>query len=687
MFDPTKCLIIGAMLVVAQTATTIERAHAGDLPQQIKASPCTHSPAIDGVMCDGEWNEAALFSFDLQMKSLKSSGAQASRSSELRVMNSANALYVSLRLPDATINKSINPLKLDIAGLAFATTEHAARGDDRKVVAMGLYLDKHFDVPGEDADDAKQDGQGAVAYDDGFYTFEWAVPLNSKDEHDLRAKPGDEFRFNIAFFDGFQADLKDTQGGGLFGHSLDNPKSWGTLVLAADVEDDGGVSLSGPAWTGRLFSRLNSPPASRLRAVGSRELTGFSVPVGRVEAEFSYLDIDGERKAANAKLYLPSEAQQGGKVPLIYVAGYEMDDLSAAGWVQKGYAVATNAGLDSMPLSRTINPDVALLHIVRALPFVDDQRVLILGTSAGGWAAFMLAAETFPLAGVGPDVAPMNWGYNGAYLINQKERLTPQVPALHGIQPLAELCLQVYGEDVNDLTWFRYSPLAHVSTITCPVSTFWTTADVLVPMNQIGEQWVQPFDAEEFSPGLTMEPANLVSSKEGQLSLMDVLPRDAFEVFVVPVPPGAVKRTVSESAERRKVIDLPVSLKKQWSITILDEGPPEPEVDHLKFNLNWTRDEFIKRYVTGQISVEQLTAVKLKRLMTRYLGKAWLTTPINCMDELESERADVIRGLRTYVASSPQHAQQFADLYGKLPTDAQVLPVELAAELAARDGH
>ncbi len=236
---------------------------------------------------------------------------------------------------------------------------------------------------------------------------------------------------------------------------------------------------------------------------------------------------------------------------------------------------------------------------------------------------------------------------NGAYLLNQKERLTPKAPALYGIRPLIEPALKVYGEDTNDQTWFRHSPLAHLATITCPVSTFWTTADVLVPMNQIGDRWVQPFDAREFPPGVTMDPARLTTSKEGRLRLMDVLPEQAYEVFVVPMPDGAVKRSVSQAADQRKVIELPVSAKKQWSITILDEGPPEPQVDHLKYNLRWTRDGFLRQTVTGRIAPQQLTAAKLERLMDRYAGREWLPTPLKQLDQPESEKADVMRGLRT----------------------------------------
>jgi hypothetical protein len=351
--------------------------------------------------------------------------------------------------------------------------------------------------------------------------------------------------------------------------------------------------------------------------------------------------------------------------------------------VERGYVVATPAGLDRIPLARTANADVALLHIVRALPFVDDARVVVVGASAGGWMALMLAAETFPLAGVAPDVAPMNWGYNAAYLLRQKDAITPRVPALFGIRPMIEPCLKVYGDDVNDRTWFLHSPLAHVATITCPVSAVWTTADVLVPMNQLGARWVEPFDAAEFPAGFTMDPEKLTTGDDGRRRLTDVLPETAYEVFVVPMPAGVVRRAVSQAGDTRKTIELAVSASKPWTVTILDEGAPEPQMDHQKYNVRWTRDAFLKRYVTGRIASDQLTTAKLERLMDRYADREWLPTSLKHLDQQASEQADVLRGLSTYASASSENARAFAELYARLPAERQVLPVAVVAKLSS----
>ena len=53
--------------------------------------------------------------------------------------------------------------------------------------------------------------------------------------------------------------------------------------------------------------------------------------------------------------------------------------------------------------------------------------------------------------------------------------------------------------------------------------------------------------------------------------------------------------------------------------------------------------------------------------MDRYAGKEWLPSRLKHLDFPESERADVVRGLRTYVLAGPANARRFAELYSQLP--------------------
>jgi hypothetical protein len=291
----------------------------------------------------------------------------------------------------------------------------------------------------------------------------------------------------------------------------------------------------------------------------------------------------------------------------------------------------------------------------------------------------LLAAETFPLAGAAPDVPPVNWGYNGAYFFKQLEKAgldggkTAKVPAVFAVGSLLKPCLSVYGENYDDSAWFAASPIAQVSTITCPVSVYFSTADMLVPMNQVGARWVQPFEKSQFPDGFTMDPEKLITSREGRLRLLNVLPASTYEIFNLPVPAGTARHNSPGTSGNATACELPMSADKQWSIAIIDEGPPIPTIDHRKYNVGLTRNAFLERIVTGKIAPNQLTATKLERLMDRYVGKEWLPSRLKQLDFPEGERADVVRGLQTYAAASPENARRFRELYARLPANRQVL--------------
>jgi hypothetical protein len=163
---------------------------------------------------------------------------------------------------------------------------------------------------------------------------------------------------------------------------------------------------------------------------------------------------------------------------------------------------------------------------------------------------------------------------------------------------------------------------------------------------------------------------------------MDVLKERDYEVFEMSAPKGAVRAGEPAGPGGPPAVDLPISATKQWSIAILDEGPPEPQVGHTKYAVSWKRDKFFDRCVNAKIAPDQLTPAKLERLMDRYAGKEWLPTPLKHLDEPASEKADVVRGLKTYVASGAENAKHFAELYEKLPADRRVLEERVVKELA-----
>ena len=281
-------------------------------------------------------------------------------------------------------NGSLTPLNIDFALIVFCRGKELQAGDDRKIVVPGLYVDKHFTDPGKDADDSHQDGRGAMGRDQGICSIEWAIPLDSGDVNDIQVKPGDAVCLNLAYFDAFQADLKGTQAGIAWGGDLDHATNWGVLQLAADVQDDGGRAFKGPAWIDALLQDLPGPVANRLRLTDSALVSGTTEPLAKALVEYTYLDTQGRETLGKAKIYFPLSVQDGKtRAPLYYSAGYELDDRSASIQVGRGYTVVTPRDIKANPLVQTPNPDLALLHIARSLPFVDDARVVIGGGSRG----------------------------------------------------------------------------------------------------------------------------------------------------------------------------------------------------------------------------------------------------------------------------------------------------------------
>jgi len=657
-------------------------------PKDVESAACRTPPTIDGVIGSDEWKSASIFPFDMTVISADPPATE-TRACTLRVMNSANALYVAFQVPDATADDSLSPLRIDAATLAFGKGDELSAGDDRRLIAPGLYRDKHAVALGkDDQDDERQDGRGAMTRKDGVCSFEWAVTLKGDDKgHDFDAKPGDSVRFNVAYFDALQIPLTKARFGGLYGPQLDKPGAWGRLKLAAEVADDGGAAFRGPDWVGSIWDRLRrrGGPSARLKLVESEAVSGTNPPAAKVLVAFTYLDEHGREQGAKAKLFLPASAgvEPPAPIPLHFNAGYELPDSAAVAYLNRGWAVSSPRDLPTNPIIRTANPDTALMHMVRALPFVDDARVTVGGGSAGGYMTLMVAAETFPLAGAMPDVPPVNFAYNAAFLLRPRDPAAaesgPMTPTYTAVRDALKGCLDVYGRDFDDPTYHAHSPIAHLSTITCPVSVSFTTADMLVPIDQVGGAWVRPFAKADFPKDFATDPEALVRSAEGRKTLLDALPAADYEVFPMPVPPGTGR--MGEPGAKGAVVDLPVSAEKLWSIAVFDEGPPLPANGHFLHAIQPTHDAFLKRIVTGRIASRQLTLAKLERLMDRYAGREWAPSRLKHLDVAEGERPDVLRGLRTYVADGPENTRTFAELYERLDPARRVLEADVVKSL------
>jgi Prolyl oligopeptidase family len=457
-----------------------------------------------------------------------------------------------------------------------------------------------------------------------------------------------------------------------------------------------------PEWLVRLFPDTGEPDecAHRFRRVEAVELPVGEHVGGQVTCEFVYRAVDGATQKALARIFLPSQVRDGphARVPLMCNAGYDIEPAAALALIARGWAVSTPYAHPENPLGRGPNLDVALLHAARALPFVDNTRVMVQGGSAGGYMALMLAAETFPLVCALPMVPPVNWGYNAAYFFYNREVATAVPPGsaeaamrvLTIVIPLGDAARQYLGPDTDADSWLMSSPVSQLDCFTAPVQVVWSTGDILVPIDQVGAQFVRGLKPSAFPSSFTASIDALMSRPETRATLLDGLPEDAYEAFLVPVPPGApILEYEREPSGPPVSVELPFSRERVWSIVVIDEGPLEPDAGHFRYAITPVQEPFLRWALARGITADQCTVPKLTRLMMRLIGREYrpfvtqpegAAAPIDAvrLDFPEAERQDVLRGLLAF-AEEPRRAKRLAACYGQLPRDLKALGPTLGA--------
>lgn len=457
-----------------------------------------------------------------------------------------------------------------------------------------------------------------------------------------------------------------------------------TCACADDVP-----AASAPEWVRALFSPTDARTALRLLQAEEIE--------GGVEAicEYQYPNIAGNPAKGKAKLFLPTTlaTDNDARVPLMHFAGYELDRPGAASFLARGIAASTPCGEEFNPLVRGENVDISILHRVRALPFIDDARVEVFGGSAGGYMSLMVAAETFPLNCCAPDVPPVNLGYNVGYLARNRGiahaqpegQEHPNMPVVTVVTLLADQGREIYGSDFDGDAYLAASPISRLDCITCPTLITAVTADLLVPINQIGVDLAKPLERSLFPDGFAIEMGDIISRDASQRTLVEALGEGRLDVFTVPVPDDAPRMKWDGTAEEGQapVLKTPFSEGKQFSLVVFDEGAPEPQCGHMKHAFGIDKGHFLDRYRDARPGTDQLTLPKLTRLMQRYLhleGFPALVRPpgspapfiANRLDFPEAERADVLRGLRTF-AADPDCLAKLRALYAELPPELKAL--------------
>lgn len=453
----------------------------------------------------------------------------------------------------------------------------------------------------------------------------------------------------------------------------------------------------------RWLDEAIDDPADRLVEVGVEEIVHEGRRIGVVTIRFGAEDLRGTGYVATARLFVPASVLDGPteRLAVWFSCGYQVPNDVAVGMVRTDRIVVTPCDPElfevfplNNPLARGTNTDVVLSHLVRGMHFVDPARIVYAGGSAGGYATLLVAAEAFPVAAAVPTAPVVNMVYLGAYMMANCARIAADPPVdqpmlgmlMGGFAQFIEFgWIPAFGGDVSAPAWFDHSPIAHLERITCPVAAFFSTADFLVPIEQVGSQLAAATLAA-LPDGVTMAADDLTSEPRASLRLVDVL-GDAADVRLVPVPEGAVQLLLDDVDLTMTTPQTPVPIDDrsadgcQWLVTVVDEGPTLLGVGHTRYTVQPDFEAFVGHALLGGIAVDQLTEAKLEQLIDRWSGTEWLAEGFHHLDLPAAERADVERGLRTYCGASPDHARRFATSYAHLPPSRQVLPAGLVSEL------
>ena len=431
--------------------------------------------------------------------------------------------------------------------------------------------------------------------------------------------------------------------------------------------------------------------AARISAANPRVTIASAVPfeVPGLEAYelslgFRHTLPTGGETEGSGRLYVPGSvltAPTGAR--LFYHAGYELAPEGAIPYLGQGIAVVTprqpveteDTVYSSNPLARGLNLDVALLHISRRLPFVDQGKIFITGGSAGGFAGLMMAAESFPLAGVLVSSPVVNVPYTFSYVMANFERTmanAQKVPYLAGVSLLPAGSQPVLGPDPRAQKVLGHAPVSHLHEMTCRIQVVHSTADLLVPIDQVDPALAVAPNPAEFPEGFVISPAD-VGFDEPIGTLIDGVGAGVFHEFEVPDDSPLYPTTFPPDHMPDPIATFTFPWPDHgWAVVILKEGAPAPLVGHFKYVVGMGQDwaRIIASYAGDDPG--QMTVDKLALLMKRLSGVAWTDESLSPLDYPEDERADVLAGLRWWCQDAEREAV-FRTAYAALPAQLMAL--------------
>ena len=444
--------------------------------------------------------------------------------------------------------------------------------------------------------------------------------------------------------------------------------------------------------------------------------TSYSVEIAQVDLTFPYKGYDGTLTVGRGRLYLPNVAEPPPEgLPLGISIHYGIGPDGAAKFVAHGWAVLTptHGGKDhgGNLVGDGLSHTLSMVELGRRLPWVDTARIAYFGGSAGGYQCLLAAAMRFGAACAWAEVPISDLYYNIRHLVDNdrfnegKEHSDDWViPVLHVVRAVGDLTGEELGADTA--RWWAYSVPPLASLIRQPTAITWSTADILVPINQGSDAFVQEPAADAFPDGFTLDYRALGNPLSNGRPLMDFLPAEETETFVLPTAEGTLrvprlpplKRGVESDSTPAPPPAPPVRLtpwsrSKRFSIIVYDEGSPDTLCTHRKYRASQHNLPFFLHHVgRGGPPADAMTGDVMRYLVARWNGEEfvvgldsvrWYTRA----DYEPLERWDVLLAQETYLRQGPDAVARWLSLYRALPPEGRVWDVSESVEGVSVDAR
>jgi len=360
-----------------------------------------------------------------------------------------------------------------------------------------------------------------------------------------------------------------------------------------------------------------------------------NVEIRRIEIPYIAKEKQVEKRPI--KLFLPNDTAK--PMPLIYVAHYEMseDAMELRAYLKKGWAVASVSQFENKYNGQLTDDDLvfnnAALYTLRHSAEIDNNRIAVVGASAGGYMSLMLNALQLGICCSVVYSAINNIYFNYYKYFQEAGRLNAKafaemsleerinlignldklpIPFLGGVSGLFQPILQNFPNPNDMKRWEAFSPVALAEMFCNPILMTHVTSDILVPIDQFSKRFT--YD----KPGTSLPEDffhRLPVDIKGKLkySLEERLPKTETRTECFPVP------------DANSDYILPFDTEKRFNLVVFDEGPLESYASHgIQPRTGITDDTPYLEKMLAQTAVKTnaLTLEKLQLLLERYQGKS-----------------------------------------------------------------